>query len=184
MTGDQALGEQNLDAVEGEAPAVEGAEDPRLVELEVRLQQLAAERDQLKDQALRAMADFQNFRKRVQAEREREAQFATERLVTALLPVLDNFERTVASVRSGASLDALAEGVGAVEKQLRGVLEGQKVTRLGEVGEPFDPNFHEALGTVATDELPEDSIAEVLESGYRMGDRVIRAAKVRVAKGS
>ncbi|MFY9234660.1 MAG: nucleotide exchange factor GrpE [Fimbriimonadaceae bacterium] len=143
---------------------------------------LTLERDQAQDQLLRTMADLQNFRKRAEQERNQLRQFATEQLVHDLLPVLDNFERTLAAIQSGASTEAIGEGVGVIERQLRSVLESRQVQRLKTVGQPFDPEIHEALGSIETEDFPEGTVAEDVEPGYKMGDKVIRPARVRVAK--
>lgn len=142
---------------------------------------LTDERDQLRDQVLRAMADFQNMKKRHQQESLSLRQFATENLVRELLPVLDNFERTVAHLRSGASIESMTEGVSAVEKQLRTTLESQNVTRIISVGSKFDPELHEALGIDQTTEVSPDTITFEIEPGYKMGNKVVRPARVRVA---
>lgn len=146
------------------------------------IQKLTTERDELQAQTLRTMADFQNFRRRTQQEAAQIRQFATERFVTDLLPVLDNFERTVAHLQAGASADAMMGGIQAVERQLRTVLEGQNIRRIPTVGEQFDPNVHEAIGMEPTADYPEDTIALEVEPGYQMGDKVIRPARVKVAK--
>lgn len=135
------------------------------------------------EQLLRTMADFQNFRKRQQEESAKIRQFATENLVTVLLPVLDNFERTLAHGKAGASLEQLIEGIGAVERQLRSALESQNVKRIETVGQPFDPNVHEAIGMEASEEFGPDTVTLEIEAGYRMGDKVIRPARVKVSAG-
>ena len=154
------------------------------------IQQLTTERDEAKDQVLRTLADlqnyqrdFQNFRKRNQQEMATFRVMATEQFVTELLPVLDNFERTIAHVEAGATVESLVGGIKAVEKQLRTVLESQSVRRIQSVGEPFDPELHEALGTQSGTEHPEDTVVLEIEPGYKMGEKVIRPARVKVAKG-
>src|SRR5690606_17766912 len=109
------------------------------------LQKAQDERDQLKDQMLRTMADFQNFRKRSMQDLENLRQFASEKVITLLLPVLDNFERTLASIENGASVESVSEGVRAIEKQLRHVLDTQQVKRIPALGQKFDPELHEAV---------------------------------------
>lgn len=156
--------------------------DQDLQALADTLQKITDERDALKDQLLRTMADFQNFRKRQEEQRRALEHAAAERVVTGLLPVLDNFERAIASAEKGATIESFTEGIRAVERQFRSVLEGLGVARIDAVGQPFDPELHEALATVETNEHPEDTIADELEPGYRLGERVIRPARVRVAK--
>jgi molecular chaperone GrpE len=154
-----------------------------LRDLQEQMQRLTEERDQAREQALRTMADFQNFRKRNQAEAALLRQFATENFVSELLPVLDNFERTVAHLDSGASLEAVLGGIKAVERQLRTVLESQNVRRIESVGQQFDPEIHEAIGMETSDQ-PENTVVVEVEAGYRMGEKVIRPARVKVAKAA
>jgi molecular chaperone GrpE len=172
---EQAMAEQQTDQAEAQ------------VELDIetlleQVQTLTDERDQLRDQVLRAMADFQNFKRRNQQEMNLFRQFATENFVRELLPVLDNFERSMAHIQSGANLEKVLEGVRAIERQLRQVIEGQNVTRIKSIGEPFDPALHEALGTDPDSDQPEDTVSVEIEAGYRIGDKVIRPARVRIAK--
>ncbi len=144
--------------------------------------QLAQERDALQDQLLRAMADMQNFRRRVQQEKEETRKYATESLVAELLPVLDNFERTLVAVESGASMETLVEGVKMVDKQLRSILERANLQKIASQGEQFDPEHHEAVALEETNEHPEGTVIEELQSGYKIAEKVIRPARVRIAK--
>lgn len=150
--------------------------------LEEQISKLTSEKEQINDQLLRTMADFQNFRKRTQQEQALIRQYATESLVLTLLPVMDNFERTVKAAENGAPIDSLVNGVKATEKQFRFIIEQQGVVKIDSVGKPFDSDLHEALGTVADSGQPSDTVLEEIEPGYKMGDKVIRHAKVRVAE--
>ncbi len=174
---------------ESETPMEEGqgsttASEQVEGDLRVLADQIAAlttEKEQINDQLLRTMADFQNFRKRTQQEQGLIRHYATESLVLTLLPVMDNFERTVKAAEAGAPIDSLINGVKATEKQFRFIIEQQGVTKIESVGKPYDSDLHEALGTVDSDEYPSDTIVQEIEPGYKMGDKVIRHAKVRVA---
>jgi molecular chaperone GrpE len=148
---------------------------------EAGFKQLQDELDQTKEQLLRTMADFQNFRRRNQEQVAQMRQFATENLVTALLPVLDSFERTVAAAQQGASLEQIQAGVQAVERQLRSVLESQNVKRIEALGLPFDPEVHEAIAMEPSDEHEANTVIQEIEAGYRMAGRVVRPARVKVA---
>ena len=143
---------------------------------------LTEERDQAKDLYLRTLAEFQNFRKRAHQEKADLQKMATQDLARDLLSVLDNFERTLAAAEAGATLDALVEGVKAVDRQLRATLTQRHVTRIESIGKPFDPEIHEPIGTDVTAEVPEDTVTVEVEPGYRMGDKILRPARVRVAK--
>lgn len=128
------------------------------------------------------MADMQNFRRRVQQEKEETRKYATESLVAELLPVLDNFERTLVAVESGASMETLVEGVKMVDKQLRSILERANLQKIASQGEQFDPEHHEAVALEETNEHPEGTVIEELQSGYKIAEKVIRPARVRIAK--
>jgi molecular chaperone GrpE len=156
--------------------------DEDLTQLVEQVQKAIDERDEIKDQLLRTMADFQNFRKRVQDEKRQIESRANERFIAELLPVLDNFERGIALAEKGGSIKSLTEGVKAIERQLKAVLESQNVVRIPSVGKPFDPDLHDALGTVNLPDEPDGTVIEEIESGYKLDNRVIRPARVRVNK--
>ncbi len=176
---DQSPEETPVEPTENESSA---EVDQDLIELYEQVQKAADERDQIKDQLLRTMADFQNFRKRVMDEKRQIEERANERFVLELLPVLDNFERGLAVMEKGGSIESLVDGVKAIDRQLRTVLEGQKVVRVPSVGQPFDPEVHEALAMVDSEEHEDGTVIDEIESGYKLGDRVIRPARVRVSK--
>lgn len=155
-----------------------------LRELDDQMSRLQGELDQTKEQLLRTMADFQNYKRRNQEQVSQLRQFATENLVTALLPVLDNFERTVTHASQGASIEQVVAGVQAVEKQLKSVLEGQNVRRIAAVGQPFDPEIHEAISSEASEDHAPNTVILEIEAGYRMGDKVIRPSRVKVSSAT
>lgn len=154
-----------------------------LQRLEQNLEQMAKEREGLHEQLLRTMADMQNYKRRVEQERTALQTRATEALLKDLLPVLDSFDRTLTAANNGASPESMAEGVRGVDRQLRTVLEARKLTRIPAVGLHFDPELHDAILIDANSDQPEGTIVEELEAGYRLGDSVLRPARVRVAKG-
>lgn len=159
----------------------ENLDDPS-AELQARIAELEQEVAQLKDEKLRALAESQNMIRRFRQDTENQRRFAHEGLVRDLIPVMDNFDRTLAALAKGASAEAVAEGVRAIEKQLRKAVEAHGVKRIHPAGEAFDPERHEAVVTHATDEHPEDTVLDVLEAGYVLHDRVIRPSRVRVSK--
>ncbi len=146
------------------------------------MQALADERDQLKDQLLRSMAEFQNFRKRQEEQRRKMQEMATESIMLEIIPILDNYERTLASIEKGATLESVAEGMRSVEKQMRSVLEAHGVKRIEAIGQPFDPEHHDAIGIETSEEHEHDTVMTELEPGYKMGERTVRPARVKVAK--
>lgn len=183
-------GENNLDPnitdgplpPEVEAAAGAGAPEESPSTLRSEIERLDGERKSLEDQLLRTMAEFQNFRRRKEQEADQLRTYATEKLVTSLLPVLDNFERTMAALESGAPIESVIEGVRLVDRQFRSVLESNNVKRIESHGQPFDPDFHEAIAAEESHELPENTVVGEVEPGYRLADKVIRPARVRVSK--
>ena len=142
---------------------------------------LILERDQLKDQLLRLRADFDNYRKRTARETERTRKMAAEDLIRDLLPVLDNLDRALAHASDPS--EGLAQGVEMVFKQLSDVLAARGVEAIPAVGEPFDPNVHEALSQQPSPDLPAHTVMTEWQRGYRIGDNVLRPAKVVVSGG-
>jgi molecular chaperone GrpE len=142
-----------------------------------RLDDVEAERQEYLSDLQRVAAEFDNFRKRAVREREALVSRATERLIRALLPVLDDLDRAVEHASGGDA--KLAEGVSLVGKHLRGALEKEGLVEIDTSG-TFDPHVHEALLSQPS-EQPEGSIVEVLQKGFRLGDVVVRPARVAVA---
>ena len=139
---------------------------------------LKAERDQLLDRLARLQAEFENARKRGERERSEQREFVTGSVVEQFLPVLDNF---ALALKSTGSADQLRSGVDLIVKQMDEILQKLQVNPVPTVGEAFDPRVHEALGTVERDDLPDQHIAEEIRRGYRLRDRLLRPALVRVA---
>ena len=177
-TPSNGVGDRNENLGSDGVPPTEVEE----AELRERVNQLSAELEGSRDQLLRAFAETQNVRKRMQAERDAIQRHSVEQIVRELLPVLDNFERTLAAAEAGATYEGLLEGVKTIDRQLRSVLKARKVERIDAQGAAFDPHLHEAVATHETHELPEGTVVDELEPGYRLVDAVLRPAKVRVAK--
>lgn len=150
--------------------------------LEAQIVDLEGQLTDAEAATLRAVADFQNYRRRSMQEAVHNRETATAALAIRLLPLLDNFERTLSASQTGADADALVEGVRLMDRQLRAALEEFHVEPIEAMGEHFDPHLHEAVLSEPSDR-PEGTILEVLEPGYRMGKRVLRPAKTRVSKG-
>ncbi len=128
----------------------------------------------------RSAADFANFKRRTEEERATVGQFSNAILINKLLAVLDDFDRALESVPDDAR-DPWIEGVRLVERKLRNVLEAEGVTAIEAVGQPFDPNLHEAVVHEPTADHPDNEVIGELQRGYRLHDRVIRPSLVRVA---
>jgi molecular chaperone GrpE len=136
----------------------------------------------LRDQMVRSMAEAQNIQRRMREHHEESLRFAAQPLVSALLPVLDNLERSLASLEMGASAEKVLEGVRAIDRQLRSALASVNVERIPAVGQPFDPEVHEALTTTVSEDHDENTVTAEIEPGYKMHGRVIRPARVQVSK--
>lgn len=139
------------------------------------------------DKYLRLQAEWQNFRKRTDQEREVERTRANERLIEKLLPVLDDMERAIDHAKSTADEDAnlsqFADGIQAVHTKMLGVLGAEGVEVIDPAGEPFDPLTHQAVGREENADVFEDTVSQVYQKGYRMGGKVIRSAMVTVTYG-
>ncbi len=128
----------------------------------------------------RSAADFANYKRRTDEERATLTQFSNAILIGKLLSVLDDFDRALENVPAEAH-DPWIEGVQLTERKLRGVLESEGVTPIEAVGEPFDPNIHEAVVHEDTADYPDNQVIGELQRGYRLHDRIIRPSLVRVA---
>lgn len=159
---------------------------PELVATRAELKRVQGEMDDLKDRLARRQADFENYRKRVERERSETYERVVADVAAKLLPVLDNLKRaldTEASMEAEESDEFrhFLSGVDLIFKQLSGVIEALGVKPVLSVGERFDPHIHEAVVSEATDEHEPDTVMEEIIRGYRMGDKLIRPALVKVA---
>jgi molecular chaperone GrpE len=168
-----------------ETPTAEtdASEAAPLVERTYRESEVQAKLDaaeaEAKDRVLRVAAEYENFRRRVQREREQWTSDAIERFAGDLLAVLDDFDRALAA--KGAKGDAIAEGVRLTDKQLRVVLARHGVECVDPIGAKFDPKFHEAIQRVPPGDKTPGTIVAVFEKGYTLGGRLLRPARVQVA---
>ena len=168
ITAGAAAEEPTAGAVaSGEAPAGQ-----------TEFEQLKAERDQLLDRLARLQAEFENARKRAERERHEFRDYATGNVVEQFLPVVDNFEL---ALKSSGSAQQLRHGVELIVKQMEEILRQLQVQQVPTVGVQFDPRQHEALGTIERDDLPDQHVAEEVRRGYKLRERLLRPALVRVA---
>jgi len=144
----------------------------------------ATEAAGLKDRLLRAQAEWDNSRKRIQREKEDAVRYAGEALLEKILPVLDNFEMGMQAAQTATDAKSISQGLEMVLKQFQQVLKDAGVETIDAVGQPFDPHRHEALGQHESDKYPEGHIVTQLRKGYKLKDRLLRAASVFVAKPS
>lgn len=158
-------------AVEESADDVEG------------LKARARERDEFLDLLQRARAEFSNYRKRIERDRIDWTERSVAVFVAGLLPALDDFDRALAHADEAPDLDSFVRGVRLIEGKVYDVLKSSGVEPFEpEKGEPFNPAEHEAITVEVTDEFPDRSVSEVLLKGYRLRDRILRAAQVRVVR--
>lgn len=151
-----------------------GEANSRIAELE----KLAEENQQ---RYLRAQADFDNYRRRTLKEREELAAYASMKLVTQLLPIVDNFERATNAAAQGGDSESFLKGIEMIFRQLSQTLEQEGLKPIESVGEPFNPDFHQAIMQVESDEHEEGIVVEEVQKGYMLKDRVLRPAMVKVS---
>jgi molecular chaperone GrpE len=157
-------------------PDPEPAPEPAAAEREIEdLRRALEEREA---QYLRLAADFENFRRRTAQEAGDRARYASEPAALALIPVLDNLQRAMSHAAEG---DPLLDGVRMVARQFEDALRGIGVTPIEAVGQPFDPSLHEAIGGEESPDVDVDTVLTELQPGYRLHERVLRPALVRVA---
>jgi molecular chaperone GrpE len=170
MRRDQRMND-TMETPENQAPADE-------------LQKLAAERDQYLDMAQRLRAEFENYQKRSQKDREQERRYACGPLVYDLLPVFDNLERTLQAAQQAGDAGPLVQGVSMVQTQFLEQLKRHGITRIDAQDKPFDPNLHQAVMQQPKADVEPGMVIQVLEQGFMNHDRVLRPAKVIVSSSA
>lgn len=159
--------------------AAPGADAPTLQE---QLQAAQAERDQFKEKWARALADLDNYRRRVQREMEEDRKYAALPMLKSLLPAFDGLDRAVQAAAQSKNAEQLIEGIQLTMKQLEAALNGFGAKSIPAVGLPFDPNMHEAISQLPSTDQPPMTVLHDVERGYMLHDRVVRPSKVIVAK--
>ena len=148
---------------------------------EARIQDLERQLAEQKDRMLRAVAEADNVRRRTQRDAEDRVRYANESLVRELLPILDNFDRAVASAGAATGAESVLAGVELIQRELLRVLERAGVTRYSAVGQPFDPTRHEAIARVVSVDAAPNTVVSETAPGYLLHGRVVRPAMVAVA---
>ena len=143
-----------------------------------------AEAAKLKDLALRARADLDNFRKRSLREKEDAIRYANNGLLEKLLPVIDNFELGLDAARNATDAASVLQGMSMVQRQLQDFIRSQGLEEVPTDGEAFDPNKHDAVSQEFSAEVPEGQVIRQVRKGYKLKDRLLRAASVIVSKGA
>ena len=144
------------------------------------LREAQAQINELEDRLLRLTADYENFRKRAQREKNEARQFANQHLLEKQLPILDNFEMALTAAENADS--AIRDGIQMIYDQFNDVLKDVGVEKVDAEGELFDPNLHEAISQQETVDIEEGTVVEQIQSGYKLNDRLVRPARVVVAK--
>lgn len=175
------------ESVEADAAVefIEGDSAAEQVEVEQAAPTPAEEIEKWRDLAARSQAELENFRKRMARERTEAIQYANRGLLEELLPILDNFEMGLKAAEDAGAGDAsmILQGMGMVRKQLSDFLSDQGVEAVVADGAAFDPNLHEAIKQEPSDEIPEGQVIATVRRGYRLKDRLLRAANVIVSSG-
>lgn len=169
---------QSAEGTSDAAAEADQAESP-----EARIAALEEEVNKAKDQALRAAADAQNARRRAEQDAEKARKFALERFVKELLPVVDSLEKALESLQNDESASVHREGLEMTLKMQQSALEKFGVKQLEPQGEPFDPQYHEAMTMVPNPAMEPNTVMDVLQKGYTLNDRLVRPAMVVVSKG-
>ena len=141
-------------------------------------EKLAADLAELNQRFLRTAADFENYKRRTAQEKDDLLKYSNAKLMAELLPVLDNFQLALKSVEA----QNVVKGVEMIYRQMLQTLEAAGMAKIEAVGQPFDPNLHEAIMQVDDDTVPEDTVVEELRAGYMLKERVIRPSMVKVSK--
>lgn len=149
--------------------------------LEKELESLRMEKEDYQQRMQRMQADFENFKRRNNEERARERKFRAQDIATELLPALDNFERALKIDTSSEDGQALKQGMEMVFRQMKEAMEKEGVTVIEALEQPFDPNLHQAVMQVDSDEHDSNIVLEVLQNGYILNGRVLRPAMVKVS---
>lgn len=184
MESQETITEQTRNPNEPELQA-QAEQDEVSVDIDTalaRLQEMEQALEEQRNLYLRTLADFQNYRRRQSEEMERQRARLLESLMEGLLPILDNFERALQAAEATRELEPLLEGVRMTDRQVKALLARYDIHPIEAVGHPFDPNLHEAIQRVESEEYEDGIVIDEVERGYRMGERVLRPSKVIVAK--
>jgi molecular chaperone GrpE len=175
--------EEAVEAAEQAETAAEASDNPEAEVLAARVEELEASVAEAKDQALRAAAEAQNVRRRAEQEAEKARKFALEKFVKELLPVVDSLEKALEAMADEAT-EAHREGVSMTLKMQQDVLAKFGVEVVEPAGEPFDPQYHEAMAMVPNPELDPNTVMEVIQKGYLLNGRLMRPAMVVVSQAA
>lgn len=183
---EEAAGENAETSEEANAEDAEETEDGKKKgfkkKKDKKLEALEAEKKDLEDRVMRQMAEFENYRKRTEKEKSTMFEMGAKSVIEKMLPIVDNFERGLASVPEDKRDDSVYEGMNLVYKQLMTELEKMEVKPIEALGKEFDPNFHNAVMQVESDEFETGFVAQELQKGYTYRDSVVRYSMVAVVQ--
>lgn len=183
-TAEEVLEKEDVETSSQDQEASEASEETQQDEKDLRIEELEQELTAMKDTMLRKAAELDNVRKRVQRERIQLFEEAKAGALEDFMPIADDLIRTLKAAEESKIEDSFLEGVQLVADKFKNVLEKHGVERIDETGVPFDVNLHDAMMKQAApdDKTGSDVVLQVLESGYKIGDRIIRHAKVIVSE--
>lgn len=181
-TVDEMKSDENLNTDADQVKDVNGIEEIDVKELLGKYNSKVAEYEELYNRFIRLQADFNNFKKRTEKEKENTYQFAAQEIISSLLPVLDNFERALQVDVKESSLESFYVGIEMVYKQFLEALKANGLEEIDALGQKFDHNYHHAVAQEEKDGYEEDIVTEVLLKGYKVKDKVIRPSMVKVSK--
>ena len=178
------------EAPEAEPVTLREAETPEIDPRDAEILALKEEAGKLKDQLLRTLAEMDNLRKRMEREKAEATLYAATNFARDILSVSDNMDRALVTAEADHLKEAaepvkhLVAGVEMTKRELLNIFERHGIKRIDPMGEKFDPHFHQAMFEVPTDEQPPGTVAQVMQAGFKIGDRVLRPALVGVAKAA
>ena len=174
----ELMPDQEIKAEPAEGP------DSIIEKLQAQIADKDKELAELKDRYLRSLAESENARKRIRQQSDETVRLQRENLLRELLPVVDNLERAVDAARGSGNGKPIVEGVEMVLRSLLDLLKQHEVTQLTSVGQPFDPQRHEAVDQIESSQHPPNTVVNEFHRGYQIGERLLRPARVAVAKGT
>ncbi|MCY7753249.1 nucleotide exchange factor GrpE [Bacillus haynesii] len=179
----EELNETEAETAEAEQTAAEAdatAEDTQTEMLEKQLKELQESLEEKENKLLRVQADFENYKRRARLDLEAAEKYRSQRIISELLPALDNFERALQLDPDNEQTKSLLQGMEMVHRQILEALKNEGVEQIPSVGEQFDPNMHQAVMQVEDEAYESNAVVEELQKGYKLKDRVIRPSMVKV----
>lgn len=174
--------EQTEQELQNEVEENPATEEQTIEDASAEVEKLRLENEESQQRVLRVQADYDNFRRRTVKEKEELAKYASSVLITQLIPVIDNFERALATGSDSTDNSAFVKGVEMIFRQLEDVLGSEGLKPMKSVGEPFNPEYHQAIMQVESDEYEEGIVVEEVQKGYLLKDKVLRPAMVKVSQ--